>query len=77
MADREQKTEILTEDSMLRLPELQQHVPLSRSTIYRLVSSGDFPRPKQLGPRCIAWRWGEVVEWLRTRGMAEPGSRAV
>ncbi|MEZ4330420.1 MAG: AlpA family phage regulatory protein [Myxococcota bacterium] len=55
----------LTPDSLVRLEELQTQVPLSRTSIYRGMAAGWFPRPKRIGMRAIAWRWGDVLEWQR------------
>jgi len=44
----------------VRLPAGIQATGLGRSTIYRLVASGAFPRPVHLGPRAIAWRWSDL-----------------
>jgi prophage regulatory protein len=50
-----------------RLPTVMQTTGLGRSTIYRLVASGEFPRPVHLGPRAIAWRWADLEQWSATR----------
>ncbi len=53
--------------SFARLPTVIQATGLGRSTIYRLVASGEFPRPVHLGPRAIAWRWSDLEQWNATR----------
>ena len=50
-----------------RLPTVMRTTGLGRSTIYRLVASGEFPRPVHLGPRAIAWRWSDLEQWGATR----------
>jgi len=50
-----------------RLPTVMQATGLGRSTIYRLVACGAFPRPVHLGPRAVAWRWSDLDEWSATR----------
>ena len=50
-----------------RLPTVIQATGLGRSTIYRLVASGAFPRPVHLVPRAIAWRWSDLEQWSATR----------
>jgi prophage regulatory protein len=50
-----------------RLPTVIQATGLGRSTIYRLIASGEFPRPVHLGPRAIAWRWSDLEQWSATR----------
>lgn len=50
-------------DPMLRYPEVQRELGLSRSSIERLVRAGQFPRPRRLGPRAVAWPASEVERW--------------
>lgn len=52
---------------LARLPTVMQATGLGRSTIYRLVASGQFPRPVHLGPRAVAWRWSDLEQWSATR----------
>lgn len=50
-----------------RLPSVIQATGLGRSTIYRMVASGAFPAPVQLGARAVAWRWSELDRWSESR----------
>ena len=52
---------------LARLPIVLKVTGLGRSTIYRLVASGTFPRPVHLGPRAVAWRWSDLEHWSATR----------
>ena len=54
---------------LVRLPAVIQAIGLGRSTLYRLVASGTFPRPVHLGPHAIAWRWSDLDQWSSTRGV--------
>ncbi len=54
-------------EKFLRLSEVRNRVPYSRATIYRLISSGEFPRPYSLGARAVAWREAEISAWIETR----------
>jgi prophage regulatory protein len=49
---------------LLRLGEVKQQTGLSRSTIYRLTSSGTFPQRVPLGPRAVAWVESEIDSWI-------------
>ena len=40
---------------------------LSRSTIYRMMNDGDFPRPVVLGRRAVGWRAADVETWIKQR----------
>jgi prophage regulatory protein len=51
-----------------RLLAVIQATGLGRSTLYRLVASGTFPRPVHRGPRAVPWRWSDLEQWSATRG---------
>ena len=48
----------------LRLKTVIQRTGLSRSTIYRKIGEGTFPRQVRLAERCVGWREAHVEEWL-------------
>lgn len=52
---------------LIRLPEVQHRVGLGRSTIYRWMSEGKFPKPVQLGGHSVAWAEDEVDQWVLKR----------
>ncbi len=54
-------------NSLLRLPDVQKLTGLSRSSVYRLEATGDFPKRVRLSERATAWREDELLEWLDTR----------
>ncbi|WP_296125266.1 AlpA family phage regulatory protein [Pseudomonas sp. Ga0074129] len=39
----------------------------ARSTIYRYIGEGSFPKPVSLGDRCVGWVDTEVQEWILAR----------
>lgn len=47
-------------DRLLRLRQVLEIIPVSRSAWYDGVRSGHFPQPVQLGPRSVAWRESDV-----------------
>lgn len=49
---------------VIRLNEVKDKVGLSRSTIYRRISNGEFPKPILLGGRASGWIEDEIDEWL-------------
>lgn len=57
----------LDELRIMRLDEVLQVCGLSRSTLYKLIDQGMFPRPVQIGLRSVGWRQAEVLEWLKSR----------
>jgi prophage regulatory protein len=52
-------------DRILRLPVVLERTGLSRSTLYRKISQGTFPRQVAISIRCAGWRESAVAEWLR------------
>lgn len=52
---------------LIRLPEVRHRVGLGRSTIYRWVAEGRFPRPVQLGGYVVAWAEDDIEAWISTR----------
>jgi prophage regulatory protein len=50
-----------------RLPEVLNQTGLSRSTIYEMISRGDFPQQVKLGPRAVGWSSEDVVHWIDSR----------
>ncbi len=57
-------------DKFLRLPAVKEMTGLGRSTIYELMSKGDFPRPVKLTGKAIAWPESRVTAWLQGRAAA-------
>lgn len=44
-----------TVQRLLRLKQVRTITGLGRSTIYRWMEAGRFPKPVRLGPRSVAW----------------------
>jgi prophage regulatory protein len=53
-------------DRILRLNAVLDLTGLSRSTLYRKVAEGSFPRQVQLSSRCVGWRTSAIAEWQRS-----------
>ena len=53
--------------SLIRFPEVQNMVGLSRTTIWRLEQKGKFPSRRKLGENSVAWIKEEVEKWIMTR----------
>ncbi|MBY4598936.1 AlpA family transcriptional regulator [bacterium BD-1] len=53
-----------------RLPSVLARTGLSRSTIYKKVADGQFPRPVKLGERAVAWHAAAVTDWITARAPA-------
>jgi prophage regulatory protein len=65
------------ETTLLRLPAVIAATGLSRSAIYRLEASGQFPARVQISKRATAWRADEVEAFVTSRPrVAKPAGRA-
>ena len=47
-----------------RRSTLEEMLGISRSTIYRLMEDGDFPRPIRIGRRAVGWKSEDIDDWL-------------
>lgn len=52
---------------LIRLKEVQHRVGLGRSTIYRWMAEGKFPKPVQLGGYAVAWAEEDINSWILER----------
>lgn len=48
---------------MLNLKQVLAIIPFSRSTIYREMEEGRFPKAREIAPRRIAWYEDDVTAW--------------
>ncbi|MBM3790902.1 MAG: AlpA family phage regulatory protein [Acidobacteria bacterium] len=49
---------------LVRFRELRRTVPLSRSTIWRKVRDGSFPKPIRMSKSAVGWLASEIQEWI-------------
>ncbi len=52
---------------IIRLKEVIESTGLARSTIYKYIGDGAFPKPVSLGDRCVGWVYEEVQDWILDR----------
>ena len=57
-------------DRLLRRRQVEEITGLSRSSIYRLMQDGEFPRPVKVGPAAVRWRASDITVWLESRPVA-------
>lgn len=53
-----------------RRPDIEALTGLSRSTIYAMMSRGDFPRPVKLTGKAVGWTEAAITEWMDSREQA-------
>lgn len=54
-----------TPDRILRLNAVLDGTGLSRSTLYRKMQAGTFPRQIRIAVRCAGWRESVVNDWMK------------
>lgn len=52
---------------IIRLKDVMVSTGLARSTIYKYIGEGAFPKPVSMGNRCVGWLESEVYEWILER----------
>jgi prophage regulatory protein len=52
------------QDRILRIGVVLNRTGLSRSTLYRKIQEGSFPRQVRIATRCTGWRESAVNAWL-------------
>ncbi|UNM00903.1 helix-turn-helix transcriptional regulator [Ectopseudomonas mendocina] len=62
-----QQLEQKAEDRFIRLPELIHITGRKRSTIYRDIKEGSFPKQFKLGRRSVGWLSTEVHRWMQSQ----------
>ena len=54
-------------DRLLRRRQVEAMTGLSRSSIYRLMQDGEFPRPLRVGSNAVRWRLSDIIRWMESR----------
>ncbi|WP_366511914.1 AlpA family transcriptional regulator [uncultured Amphritea sp.] len=49
---------------LIKLKAVMDTTGLARSTIYKYISEGIFPKPVSLSERAVAWVESEVQDWI-------------
>ncbi len=57
-------------ESLLRLPNVLQRFPVSRSDWYAGIRSGRYPAPVKLGPRSVAWKSSDIDALIQSLPVA-------
>lgn len=51
---------------ILRFPEAIELTGLSRSTIYKKIADGTFPKPMKLSTRAVGFSSSELNDWINS-----------
>lgn len=57
----------MTNERLIRLPQVEAMTGLKRASIYAAAQKGSFPKPLKITARASAWRESEVVRWIGDR----------
>jgi prophage regulatory protein len=49
---------------ILRLRDVMDKTGLARSTVYKYIEAGTFPKPIDLGGRSVGWVDEEINDWI-------------
>lgn len=64
---------VLADDALVRMAQLANKpgkpgiLNLSRASVHRLRESGDFPKEVRPMPGVVAWRAGDIRQWIASR----------
>ncbi len=57
----------VSQSGFIRLRELVKRVPVAKSTVWKWVGDGTFPRPVKLSERVTAWPVAAIEQWEAER----------
>ena len=57
---------------LLRIDDVISRTGLSRSTIYRMMNDGEFPRSRRVGRQSVVWLETDIAEWIESLPESDP-----
>lgn len=57
---------------LIRMPEVCNRIGVGRSTLYKMIHAANFPAPKQLGGRTVAWLESDIDAWIDSKQSNPP-----
>lgn len=56
---------------LLRREDVQSLTGIkAKSTLYKMMANGEFPQPRRLTGRAVAWLSADVEDWIKSRPLA-------
>lgn len=55
------------QEAIKRLHDICEITGLSKTSIYRMMDAGNFPKSVKLGVRSVGWLQSEVDTWISNR----------
>ena len=65
----------ISSSKCLREKELLTVIPFSKSTLWRNVQNGTFPKPIKLSEKVTVWEWADIESWLSTKRSQNPSKK--
>ncbi len=57
-------------EKLLRRREVEELTGLSRASVYRLISEGEFPRPVRVSATAVRWKASDIDAWIKSRPLS-------
>lgn len=57
----------LPRSAYIRQPDVLRLYPVSQATLWAYIKNGKFIKPTKIGKRAVAWKLGEVLDWLESQ----------
>jgi len=58
------KEHVVQSDALLRLPQVLELIPVSRSGWWAGVKSGKYPQPVKLSAQVTCWRKSDILDFI-------------
>lgn len=58
---------------LMRLPDVEAATGLKKTTIYTAMARKQFPAPRRIGVRAVAWNAADIEAWIAARPSVEAG----
>jgi prophage regulatory protein len=58
-------------ERIIRRDEVLKITGLTKSSLYRSISEGEFPRQVRLGKNSVGWHLSSVLAWVHSRPVVE------
>jgi prophage regulatory protein len=52
---------------LVRIKEVLQLIGLSKTTLYKMIQEGKFPKSVSIYGSAVGWKQDEVADWINSR----------
>ena len=57
------------QERLLRLKQVLEFIPVSKSTWWAWCANGKAPKPIKLGEKTTCWRYSEILDFIQSQGV--------